>query len=168
MGVAAFGLPVEDELVMLAAHAAKPFHHFQRIIWFVDMAVVVEDAGSALDWDALAARTRDARCTTALAVALHHARRLGAAVPDELVAMPRGRWRRAALAPVLDDTWPLIAPSEQMGHRLRYALPDASRDRALLTLGEVAALGPRHVPARATQLVTKVIRGARQLHWAQR
>jgi hypothetical protein len=161
MGVAAFGLPVEDELVMLAAHAAKPFHHFQRIIWSVDMAVVVETAGNALEWEAVSDRARDARCETALAVALRHARRLGARVPDDLVALPARGWRRAALEPVLDETWPLVVVDRRAAHRLRYALPDAAGHRALLTLGELTAEGAMHVPARATQLFTKVVRGSR-------
>jgi hypothetical protein len=161
MGVAAFGLPVEDELVMLAAHAAKPFHHFQRIIWSVDMAVVVETAGAALDWESVAARAHDARCDTALAVALRHARRLGARVPDDLVMLPAGGWRRAAVDPVLDETWPLVAVDRRAAHWLRYALPDAARHRALLTLGELTADGLMRVPSRASQLLTKVVRGSR-------
>jgi hypothetical protein len=161
MGVAAFGLPVEDELVMLAAHAAKPFHHFERVIWSVDMAVVVETAGAALDWESVAARAHDARCDTALAVALRHARRLGARVPDDLVTLPAGGWRRAALDPVLDETWPFVAVDRRAAHRLRYALPDATRHRALLTLGELTAEGPMQIPGRATQLLAKVVRGSR-------
>ena len=168
LGVPTFGLPVEDELVMLATHAAKPFHHFQRIIWSVDFAVVIGAAASVLDWGAVAARAHESRCETALAVALHHARRLGAAVPDERLTLPAHGWRRAALAPLLDEAWPLAAESGQVAHRLRYALPDARRDRARLTLGEVAARGPLHLPARATQLVTKVVRRVRAARRAAR
>ena len=162
MGVATFGLPVEDELVMLATHAAKPFHHFQRIIWSVDFAVVIAAAGATIDWDAVAARARASRCETAVAVALRHARRLGASVPDEAARVPVRRWRREALAPLLDETWPLAAGNEQLAHRLRYALPDAGRDRARLTVGEVAAAGALHAPARAGRLVTKVVRRVRR------
>ncbi|HEX9549347.1 MAG TPA: hypothetical protein VF942_18540 [Acidimicrobiales bacterium] len=40
--VAAFGLPIEEELLALAAHAGKPFHQFQHLIWSVDIAVVMD------------------------------------------------------------------------------------------------------------------------------
>jgi hypothetical protein len=161
LGVATFGLPVEDELVMLAAHAAKPFHCFHRLIWSVDLAVAIGTAGDTLDWDLVRARAHDARCATALAVGLRHAQRLGAVVPEELVALPASAWRRAGLAPVLDEGWPFLAGDERTAHRLRYALPDARRDRALLAVGEVAARGPAHIPARAVQLASNALRQVR-------
>jgi hypothetical protein len=40
-GATSFGLPPEVELVALAAHAAKPFHVFERLIWSVDFAAVI-------------------------------------------------------------------------------------------------------------------------------
>jgi hypothetical protein len=163
VGVPTFGLPVEDELVMLATHAAKSFHHFQRIIWSVDFAVVIEAAATTLDWGLVAERARTSRCATPLAVALAHARRLGARVPDRVVALPARGWRRAALAPVLDEAWPLGRDRDQVAHRLRYALPDATRDRARLALGEVTARGSWHALPRAGQLARKALRGLRRV-----
>ena len=68
MGTPAFGLPPEDELVTLAQHAGKPFHSFRRLIWIVDLGVVVGDLADrdkAVDWDAVGALAR--------AVRWHHA-----------------------------------------------------------------------------------------------
>ncbi|MGH9049194.1 MAG: nucleotidyltransferase family protein, partial [Acidimicrobiia bacterium] len=159
-GIAAFGLDVEDEIVALASHAAKPFHHFQRLIWSVDIAVVVAAAGSTIDWARVATRARAARCATAVAVMLRHARRLGAAVPADLVELSGGRLRRAALAPVLDVTWPLVSADVGLGHRLRYAVPDSRLRRARLVLGEVAAEGSRRVPRRSVRLLGQLVRRA--------
>ena len=76
-GAAAFSLPVELELVMLAAHAAKPFHSFGRLMWAVDVAMVVtheEGSGGGIDWDEVARLADSARCRTAVAVRAHPGR----------------------------------------------------------------------------------------------
>lgn len=111
-GVGAYGLAAEDELLMLAAHAAKPFHTYLRLIWAVDLAVAVGRStdqgdtadgnraeehqtpqgaegervkGNGVDWRLLVDRAASWRCRTALAVGLQLAARLGAAVPAAVV-----------------------------------------------------------------------------------
>ncbi len=163
MGTRAFGLPVEEELIALAAHAAKPYHHFERLIWSVDLAVIIGAAGPGLDWERVAERARQVGCTTMVAVGMCHARRLGATVPDELVVLPPSRLRRTVIAPLLDETWPIVGSDEGVAHRLRYALPDTRRRRALLALGEITTEGALGVPRRAASMV--VLGTRRYLGW---
>ena len=40
-GTPAFGLPLAEELVVLAAHAGKPHHGFVRLMWIADLAMIV-------------------------------------------------------------------------------------------------------------------------------
>ncbi len=157
-GVPAFGLPPEVELVALAIHAGKPYHYFQRLIWSVDLAVVVERAGPALDWDRLAALARKWRAITVLAVGLRHARRLGARIPDELLHLPRSNARRGALAPLLDERWPVMGFEPAVAHRLRYGLWDSWVRVAALMLGEITATGLRDAPGRAGRVARSAAR----------
>jgi hypothetical protein len=151
-GVSAFGLPPEQELVALAAHAGKPFHHFNRLVWSVDIAVVVQGAGVTLDWDRVGDLAKRAGCRTVLAVALRHARRLGADVPDGLLRLRGGRTRRLALEPVLDDEWPFIVAGIGTVHRLRYALSDSFVRRVELLVGEITQDAPlAEIPGRASR-----------------
>ena len=129
----------EDELLMLATHAGKPFHSFDRLVWSADLVVVIEaaEAEQELDWEVLRARARKARCSTVLAVALAQAIRLGADMPAELMAgLPPGGWRRLVLDPVLGFEWPLTKPDPVLEHRARYALTESWGQRLLLLLGE--------------------------------
>ena len=161
-GVPAFGLPPEMDLVALAVHAGKPFHHFHRLIWSVDFAVVIRDA-PAVDWDRVAAIARATRCRTVLAIALAHAVRLGSAVPDEMLRVPAGRVRTAALQPVLDEIWPLVDCEGGIRRHLRYALSDSPFRWALLLLGELAEEDAHLVPKRAAVLLRNAIRKAWRL-----
>jgi hypothetical protein len=136
-GVAAFGLPIEEELVALAAHAGKPFHHFQRLIWSVDIAVVINHGGGSLDWDRLRHTADREKCRTVLAVALSHARLFGVAVPDTLIEASTGRTRQAILSPLLNEAWPLTNPDPSLRHQLRYALSDSWGRQAMLIVGEL-------------------------------
>lgn len=158
MGTAAYSVPPEMELLALAAHAGKPYHTFQRLIWSVDFAVVIGAAGEAFDWDALARQSEAASCRTVIAVALRHARRLGAEVPDELLALRGGRYRQAALAPVVDEQWPVLFPDAGQVHRLRYALWDAWTRQALLMLGEITRDGVLRVPQRLAYVLWQGLR----------
>jgi len=162
-GTPAFGLPPEEELVALAAHAGKPFHQFQRLIWSVDLAVVVAGAGSNLDWDRVAHLTRRHGCSTVVAVALGQARRLGATVPDKLLVVPSGRTRSAALAPLVDETWPLLSDRDALHRGLRFVLSDTRRSRVLLAMGEITKEGAVGMPRSAAKLALKGVR--RRRHW---
>jgi hypothetical protein len=69
-GTRAFGLPLDDELVVLAAHAGKPHHGFVRLVWIADFAMFVSDAttrGEPVDWDRVRRRAQANGCTTVVA-----------------------------------------------------------------------------------------------------
>src|SRR5207244_5943433 len=72
-GAPAFVLPPEIELISLAAHAAKPYHVFDRLIWIVDLSIATQ---ADLDWDLVASLAHDTHCRTALAVGLTLAARM--------------------------------------------------------------------------------------------
>lgn len=138
-GTAAFGLDLETELVMIAAHAAKPFHGFSRLIWAVDLAVVVNhaSAGRGVDWDRLCQLAKRWRCVSAVGVGLTLARRLGAQVPEEMLELLCGEWadwQRQALAPVLAPTWPAVGTVSVAFH-VRFALADTAMHRLALAAG---------------------------------
>jgi hypothetical protein len=160
-GQPAFGLPAETELIALVTHAAKPFHTFDRLIWSVDLAVVIgcaERAGRPLDWDRIEASSARARARTALAVALTHAARLGADSPSHLRTIRGSGARQAALAPALATEWPLQQRDEGTRYRLGYALIDDRRLMARRALGEVWGRGPRQARAASAGMVWKAAR----------
>lgn len=128
-GTAAFGLVAEDELVLLASHAAKPFHTFRRLLWSVDIAVVIQsqERSGGVDWDAVAQLAQRSAARSALAVALVHAARLGASSPDSLRRIPARGTRRSALEPLLSPEWPIIAGAVSRRAQLKYALVDDPR-----------------------------------------
>jgi hypothetical protein len=150
-GAPAFDLPPEIEIVMLAAHAAKPFHVFARLLWTVDIAMVVTDAEQrdGVDWDGVGRIAYEARCPTAVAVALAQAQRLGVASPEELRRVSGGRERRAAIAPVLSADWPVMRRDSAIRMSLRYALVDERRAQATLVLSDVIG---RQGPAASVKL----------------
>lgn len=138
-GTAAFGLDIETELAVLAAHAAKPYHGFSRLIWAVDLAVVVDHAaaGHGVDWDGVCALSRRWRCRSAVGVGLTLARRLGAEVPLEVLHALCDQWapwQRRAVAPVLATTWPATGGLSVPFH-LRFALADTAVHRIALAAG---------------------------------
>jgi hypothetical protein len=151
-GTEAFGLPPEEDLVALAAHAGKPFHTYGRLMWVVDLAMVVRAAGPGFDWDRVGAFARAARCRTSLAVGLRLAGRLGLAAPEELLVLPRGRVRGEALRMILDERWPVTDLDEATRHRMRYALSDSAVRQVTMLVGEITANGARGAPIRAARL----------------
>jgi hypothetical protein len=138
-GCDAYTVPIEDELVALASHAGKPFHHFNRLMWSVDIALVIDEG--TVDWKRLDSLADRWGCKTVLAVALLHARRLGAAVPAASVQLPASKARRAALAPVLDVRWPVSVPEASVVRRMRYALWDSTIRNARLFVVEMSEDG---------------------------
>jgi hypothetical protein len=137
-GTPAFGLSRADELVVLAAHAGKPFHGFTRLIWIADLAMVVGDAavrGAPMDWDAVHAAAEEARCLTVVGAALELARRVGVDAPSEYFPLPTHGWRGRTLRRLLSVTWPLTT-HELHRYHVTYALTDvpAQRVRSLLAL----------------------------------
>jgi len=133
LGGAAWGLPLEHEIVLLAAHAGKPHHGFARMVWIADLAMVVGH-GPAVDWERVASVARRTRSATVVATALALARRAGVEAPASLFPLPVGGWRRAALERVLDPGWPLERDRVPTFH-LRFALADTVWRRAVLLAG---------------------------------
>lgn len=154
-GAPAFVLPREEELVTLAAHAAKPYHGFDRLIWITDLGVVA--SGAPLDWDRVAAFAHAARCRVAVAVGLIQAQRIGVDAPPHLLRIS-SRTRRRALAPVLGDDWPLQDRNPQLRDRLRYGLVDNLGAAGRLAIGEAFASGSAHAPLRSARVAKSGVR----------
>ncbi|MHB8682275.1 MAG: nucleotidyltransferase family protein [Acidimicrobiales bacterium] len=145
LGTAAFGLPLEEELVYLCTHAAKPFHSFSRLIWIADLAMVVghaEERDGAPDWEKIADLSRQARCHTGVSTAMAMARRIGVDAPQALFPLPPEPWRRVVIQPLLQASWPILHPVLP-AFRLRFALADSWWLRTGLLFG-----GAHDVPVR--------------------
>ena len=130
-GTPAFGLSQADELVVLAAHAGKPFHGFTRLIWIADLAMIVGDAASRCR-SGLGRRAGGGRKGE-----VPHGRErrprsgappAGVDAPAALFPLPTHGWRGQALRQLLSVTWPLTTP-ELHRYRLNYALTDSSMQR---------------------------------------
>jgi hypothetical protein len=137
LGCAAFGLPLPEEIVVLAAHAGKPFHGFSRLVWIADLAMIVghsRESGSEVDWESVRSVAQRGGCTTVVGVALRLAGHAGVDFPSELFPLPERGWRRAALSRLIDPLWPLD-PSDPATFHLRYALTDGNWRRAKLLFG---------------------------------
>jgi hypothetical protein len=126
MGVSAFGFQREDDLVYLAAHAGKPFHGFDRLIWLVDLAMLDQE----VDWERVQALAADARCTTVVTVGLRMATRMGLRLPERLFGLPAGGWRSVALQPLLQADW--LSSAHAGTFHIRFALVDSYWRRAVL------------------------------------
>ncbi len=130
----AWGLAPELELIALIAHAAKRFHLFGRLLWLVDVAVVV--ATSSPDWDEVARLAHVTRMRVSVAAALRLARRLGAEVPDELLVLPPLLERSGALDTLMDPSRPFVARAA--GQRwMAYALVDDAAGKLRLAMGDL-------------------------------
>jgi hypothetical protein len=148
-GLPGYGLDPEDELVFLAAHAAKPFHVFSRLLWTVDIAVAVraaDVAGRAIDWRRVGEVAAESRCQTALAVALTQASRLGTPSPDTVCRCPATGARRAALSNVLSPDWPVLERDDRVRNTLRYALVDSRLQQLTLLTSAGMTKGPVRIP----------------------
>jgi Uncharacterised nucleotidyltransferase len=134
-GTAAYGLPVAEELVVVAAHAGKPHHGFSRLLWIADLAMLAGDAESrgGVDWEHVHAVAARARCLTVVGAALELARRAGVDAPTELFFLPsRGR-RGDSVRQLLSPTWPLTH-LDLPGYRLNHALTDSPARRLKILL----------------------------------
>jgi hypothetical protein len=158
-GVGAFVLPPEPELVMLAAHAAKPFHIFARLVWTADIAMVVAAAEprGGIDWDQVQRLADATKCRTAVAVALSQAEFLGVQSPAVLRRI-EGRARQSALKPVLSPEWPVEKGDRHIRSEIQYALVDDRLARATLVVSEILSKRVRDVPRRAAVLAHRRVR----------
>jgi len=160
-GAPALALPPEMELVLIATHAGKPFHNFDRLLWAVDAAVIVLAAGSAgapIDWGGVGEIAERAGARSALAVLLGQAERLGAASPPSLRQMDTGRTRRWALEAPLSTRWPLARLGEAERLRLTYAVIDDPWLRVRRLLYQTTVGGVVGAPLRGTVLVLRLVR----------
>jgi hypothetical protein len=154
-GAPAFGLNPELELIALATHAAKPYHTFERLMWSVDVAVVIAAAassGRSVDWAATEALADRARARSALAVALTHATRLGVDSPSHLREVAATGARRVALRPLLDHDWPVHSTDAPTRFRLGFALIDDPALRVRRGIRQVFAEGLSGAPRQAADL----------------
>jgi hypothetical protein len=123
-GAALQVLAPEDELVVLAVHAAT--HLAERGAWLLDLVLYL-GRHPDLDWAEVLGRSRAWGCARPLAWSLGRLQALGAAVPAEALA-PLGRARRAACDRLAR------AALRRRGRRagaLRLAFDLALRDRPL-------------------------------------
>lgn len=160
-GSSLFGLSPEMDLLVVATHAGKLYHNFDRLIWAVDAAVVIEAAGSGespIDWEQLAGMADRAAARSALAVMLAQAERLGASSPARLRHIDAGLARRRVLDRPRSVTWPLERVVHPERDRLTYAVIDDSRLRVRRFLYEIAEGGIVRAPVRAVVLSFRVVR----------
>lgn len=168
-GTPAFVLPPEEEVVALARHAGKPGHGFRRLVSIADLAVVCADwaaRGTPVDWDRVRAVADASRCSTVVAVALSLGRRAGLDVPDGFTLPSRG-WRARALAPLLQQTWPLRTPADE-DFVLKFALTDLALARLRLLVGSRHVASEGSVVRWALDVPGETTRRARQLVAATR
>jgi putative nucleotidyltransferase-like protein len=138
LGTSAYALPLEEEVVYLAAHAGKPHHAFVRLIWIADLATVIataDEQGSPIDWSKVRRIADAGSCRTVVGAALALASHAGVDTPAGLFPLPRHGKRAATIRQLIDVGWPLDH-LEVPGYRLNYALTDNRllRLRILLVL----------------------------------
>jgi hypothetical protein len=140
-GTRAYGLSPSDEVVVLAAHAGKPYHRFVRLIWIADLAMVAhaeESAGTPIDWCAVHELAQEAGCLTVVGTALSMARRAGVEVPGDLFHLPARGLRGATIRRLTAESWPLTQ-LDVRNYRLNYAIVDRLDQRLNLLLVILAA-----------------------------
>jgi len=164
LGTPAFGLPLEVEVVSLAAHAGKPYHGFDRLIWLADLTMAVTDAQEhgEIDWDRIVELAQATECMTVVTAALHMAARMGLQFPGRLFPLPTTGWRTVPMAKLLRADWPVH--HGQGTFHVRFALIDTRWRRTVLFFA-----GSRnfswseriHLPQRATARALEVFRASR-------
>jgi hypothetical protein len=127
MGTETAGLPPEVELVYLAAHAGKPYHGFDRLIWLCDLVMVAAHAEEhgGLSWERVRQVSQDADCVTVVSAALQMATRMGLELPDGSFRLPSDGWRGATLQRLLELDWPVAVATADSTYHIRFALVDS-------------------------------------------
>lgn len=151
----------ELELLLLATHAGKPFHNFDRILWAVDAAVVIRAASSfgvPIEWGHLGELSKRAAAGSALAVLLSQAERLGADSPARLRAVDAGTTRGRALEPARSAAWPVEQLTSALRDRLTYAVIDDPWLRIRRLLYQTQDGGLLRAPVRGTVLIWRILR----------
>lgn len=126
-GEAALGLCPEDLLLYLAVHLAV-HHGLAGLLWYWDLALILDRWAGALDWEAVIARASRWRVHTALFFALRELERVfGVSAPPQVMVRLRPRGLRAAALDRLlrDRKSDRLA---RLGHLISLLLVDRSRD----------------------------------------
>jgi hypothetical protein len=160
-GTKAFGLPLEIELVSLSAHAGKPYHGFDRLVWLADLAMVAgaSEAQGGVDWSVVERVARDTQCVTVVSAALRIAARMGLSIPEDRFVLPQSGWRAVPLRNLLSANWPIS--HDQGTFHMRFALVDTNWRRMVLMAAVPynSSWSERvHLPTRAAARVIKVWR----------
>lgn len=171
-----FGSPAlvpspEMELLLIATHAGKPYHNFDRLLWAVDAAVIVSAAdstGSPIDWGWVQEASRRAFARSALAVLLAQAERLGAESPAPLREVQAGATRRWALEIPRSEIWPLERRDERKRIRLTYAVIDDPWLRVRRFSYHMTKDGLVRAPFRGALLTWRVLRRVWRLRTTSR
>jgi hypothetical protein len=135
LGTPAYGLPLPEELVFLAAHAGKPHHGFFRLIWVADLAMIIgleRSQARDIDWGQVQMAAAEGSCGTMVGAAFALAERAGVESPPYLSALPTRGWRGSAMRQLTDVEWPL-SHLALPGYHLNYALAE-TRTRRLRIL----------------------------------
>ena len=156
-GGPAFIADPELELLLIATHAAKPFHNFDRLLGAVDAAVVI-GAGEPIDWKRVEESSERAGARSALAVLLTQAGRLGAGSPDRLRDLHAGKARRWALTPPRSESWPLETLGGAERGRLTFAVIDDPWRRVRQLMHQAGLRGSVRAPGRAAVMTWWVAR----------
>lgn len=126
-GKAALGLCPEDLLLYQAVHLAI-HHSLAGLLWYWDLALILDRWAGALDWDTVIARALRWRVHTALFFALRGLERVfGVSAPPQVMVRLRPRGLRAAALDRLlrDRKSDRLA---RLGHLIPLLLVDRSRD----------------------------------------
>jgi hypothetical protein len=74
---------IEDNLLTLCAHLQK--HSFSRLIWFVDLGLIIQRHGNRIDWDRLLAKAERYNLTVPLLLVLSRLKcAFGVEAPEEV------------------------------------------------------------------------------------
>jgi hypothetical protein len=166
-GNGVYGLRPEWELLVIATHAAKRFHTFDRLLWAVDASVVIRSAaasGKAVDWRLVGTLARTMSARSALAVLLAQAYRLGADSPAWLRQLRGSRTRRLALAPLVSEDWPVAVLDYPTRRRLAYALVENLPLVLRQAVHEIGHTGTLRAPMNAVDMVAQVLTRIWRLH----
>lgn len=126
-GEAALGLCPEDLLLYLAVHLAV-HHGLAGLLWYWDLALILDRWAGTLDWEAVIARALRWRVHTALFFALCGLERVfGVSAPPQVMVRLRPRGLRAAALDRLlrDRKSDRLA---RLGHLIPLLLVDRGRD----------------------------------------
>jgi putative nucleotidyltransferase-like protein len=147
-GMRLLAMDPEDMLLHLAAHLA--IHHaFGGLLWYCDLALMLRDPHTGLDWNAIIARAEQLRLRGVLSLVLDAVSELfGVRVPVEVTRWLRPQAPRWAIARRLVLRRALrLEPVHRFEHLVPLLLMDRGRD-CVRTFAGALAPGPEWVTLR--------------------